>query len=122
MERRKIFKYLEARCADSWHHSGKYLWSRSSKKYAFCVRDRQPDQSYFEVHIKGSRIVLYQIKYMLNGKGVNTYISCFIPAVLGGMPELPEQVKRKLIDIPPSRFRDFPDLFREATPTLNWSM
>ena len=121
MERRKIFKYLERHCADTWRHCGKYLWSRSSKKYAFCVRDRQQDQSYFEVHIKGSRIVLLQFKYVLDGKGVNTFTHCFIPVMLGGDPEMPQVVKRKLIDIPPAKFELFPEMFRQATPTLHWS-
>jgi hypothetical protein len=99
-----------------------YQSSRGS--YFFWFRDRQQDQSYFLIQIKGNHIKAFCIRYENEqGHGINTFLGLTVPAVIDGeVPEkLPVRKKNLILKMKAKDYKNFVSEFRKITPSLEWS-
>ena len=93
------------------------------EKFIF-QRDRKENQCYFLTKIKGNYISSYKIQYIANGKGINSFIGLFIPALCGEDDEdnsdKVETVKTLLLKTSIKEAKEHGKKFRELTPSLDW--
>lgn len=121
MDRQKILKYLEKKGLYN-DNSSKILYTYTSGgKYIASFRDRQPDQSYFLVKVKGSGIYAYRIRYEnQQGRGINTFIELEIPTMIGEEIDLPILKNILILKMGLKHYKKFIPEFRQLTPSLNW--
>jgi hypothetical protein len=123
MNRKKVYKRLD-RDGILDMNGCKLLNCQSSRgSYFFWFRDRQQDQSYFLIRIRGNYIKAFCIRYEnAQGHGINTYLGLTVPAIISGeMPEeLPVRKKNLILKMKIKDYKNFVSEFRKITPSLQW--
>lgn len=117
------FKYFERTI---YQNSGKLLHTCCEKgKRLIYQRDREEDQSYYEVRIRGNKIMGFVVRYELEGKGVNMFTSLVIPTLCGSdnaeeVADTMVCVRKLILELPIRNKEEFLLRFKELTPNLYW--
>lgn len=116
--RSNVMRYITNRIQDN---SGKVLSHHHSRGlYSWVERNRSEDQSYYITLIRGNFIETTRVKYVIDGRGVNVFREIEIPVLCGEAAVLPETVKDVLLKVPIKNYSLFPQMYKDATPDLNW--
>lgn len=112
-------------------NGGKYLKGRDTKrgdfdeynrkKFFYYMRDREIDQSYFLIQVKGNYIRGWRIRFVnSDGNGINLYMELFIPTLVGEKQQIPITKKQLICKEPLSKYQEFIIKFINLTPSLEW--
>lgn len=106
------FRYLMDNYAGQ--NSGKLLSDFASRgEYYWVERDRQGDQSYYIVRKRGNYVVVTQRKWVVDGKGVNTFLGGLV-----GFEGEPVCVDTVILRHPIMQVTTFQQAYKAAAPEL----
>lgn len=91
---------------NSFHGRGHYFWYE---------RSRGADQAYFFVQKRGNYMVVTRTRYVVAGKGINTFITG-----LTGIDEEPTVEHKVILRHPIMDVQGFKAAYRAAAPELEW--
>lgn len=113
LNRYDVFQWLLNNVAGE--NSGKYLEERCSRgDYYWYERDREQDQSYYKVRVKGNYITVHRYRWELAGQGINTFVS-----IITGLEKEPVFKRELILRHPISEWRTFKEAYAEAAPMLD---
>ena len=103
-------------------HDGKSLWQKRLRRFELGFRDREEDQLYFNIVIRGNWIYGYRYRWVEVGsnQGVNAFMAGLTYGFSGD--KMPEYKKdgELVLKHPIGEYTSFIDSFKDFTPTLGW--
>src|SRR5580692_3324621 len=114
INKKQLFNKIEGPIVNP--NSCKYLSSDSNRRFTIYFRDRQPENTYFLITIKGNYLRAYQINWLNEeGHSINTFLEFNIPSILGHKPKLPKRHCALILKKPFKEYKAFITEFREKT-------
>lgn len=121
ISRKSIIKYFEKYIVEP--NDCKYLDSKEKRAFYVYFRDRNEDQRYYLIKLKGNYIRAYCHRYVdSTGSGVNAFTSICIPTLVGHdlSDSLPKLQKTLMFKMHFKEYKEFCVQFINATPNLGW--
>lgn len=102
-------------------HGGKLLdYKNSAGAYWLYERNRDADQRYYMIRIRGNYITVNENQYLLDGEPINTFMSIMIPGICGEEVPEPVTVRREIVRLPIKDHAMFKKVYEQAAPSLGW--